>query len=157
MDIRTSWGLIVAGGLAMILAGCGTAPKPPLPAPVAAAPAPAPPPPPTYVIQDVHFDFDRSELKPSAVATLDQVAADLRQHGTVRYEVAGFTDSIGSEAYNQSLSERRAESVRAYLVSRGVDSMQLSARGYGESSPVASNATAEGRARNRRVEVRPIQ
>lgn len=162
--------LLVTSALVMILAGCGTTSKttapPPQPAPVAAPePAPAPPPPaapepapaPTYVIEDVLFDFDKSTLKPAATDTLDRVANELRQQPGVRYEVAGFTDSIGSVAYNQGLSERRAEAVRSHLVSRGVSAGQLTTRGYSESNPVASNATAAGRSMNRRVEIRPIK
>lgn len=156
--------LIATAILPVALAGCTTASKltapaaqaAPVEAPaapqVAAAPAPAP----TLVIKDVNFDFDRSTLKPEATATLDEVAGALRRQPGVRYEVAGFTDSISSEAYNQALSERRAEAVGAYLVGQGVDSGQLIERGYGESSFVASNATSEGRAQNRRVEVRPV-
>jgi len=162
MNTRTTSALLVTAALTLALAGCSTASKTmapaPQPAPVAVAtPAPPPPPPPAYVIEDVNFDFDKSSLRPSATATLDQVATGLRQQGGVKYEVAGHTDSVGSEAYNMSLSARRAESVRAYLVDHGVSAAQLSTRGYGESNPVASNATAEGRARNRRVEVRPIK
>lgn len=164
--------LLVTSALVMILAGCGTTSKttapPPQPAPVAApepAPPPPPPPPPpepapapTYVIEsDVLFDFDKSTLKPAAIDTLDRVANELRQQPGVRYEVAGFTDSVGSVAYNQGLSERRAEAVRSYLVSRGVSAGQLTTRGYSESNPVASNATAAGRSMNRRVEIRPIK
>lgn len=162
--------LLVTSALVMTLAGCSTTSKttaaPPQPAPVAAPePAPAPPPPvapkpapaPTYVIEDVLFDFDKSTLKPAATDTLDRVANELRQQPGIRYEVAGFTDSIGSVAYNQGLSERRAESVRSHLVSRGVSAGQLTTRGYSESNPVASNATAAGRSMNRRVEIRPIK
>jgi OOP family OmpA-OmpF porin len=70
----------------------------------------------------------------------------------LRVEVQGFTDSIGTEEYNQGLSERRADAVRNYLVERGVDPKIISSKGYGESNPVASNDTKEGRALNRRVE-----
>ena len=69
-------------------------------------------------------------------------------------EVAGHTDSVGAESYNQSLSERRAKAVKSYLVERGIDADRLTVRGYGESEPVADNATKEGRAENRRVELR---
>jgi outer membrane protein OmpA-like peptidoglycan-associated protein len=156
--------LLVTAALALTITGCSTASKniapEPQPAPIAApAPPPAPvmAPAPTYVIEDVNFDFDKSTLKPAATGILDKVAADLRQQSGVGYEVAGFTDSVGSEAYNQGLSERRAGAVRDYLVNHGVTAEQLTARGYGESSPLASNATAAGRAQNRRVEVRPLK
>jgi OOP family OmpA-OmpF porin len=140
----------------LAIAGCASTEKnePPPPAP---APVPAPQPPaPTYIIEGVHFAFDSAELNSSAYATLDQAAAGLRNQPDVPYEVAGHTDSIGSDAYNQDLSERRAASVRDYLVQQGVSSGQLTTRGYGESSPVASNDTDSGRAQNRRVEIRPL-
>jgi outer membrane protein OmpA-like peptidoglycan-associated protein len=142
---------------AMAIAGCSTTSKTMAPAaqpaPMAAAPTPAP----SYVIEGVHFEFDKSTLRPSATATLTQVAGELRQQSGVRYEIAGHTDSSGSDAYNQRLSEQRAEAVRSYLVGQGVSPGQLSARGYGETRPVVSNETSEGRAQNRRVEIRPVQ
>ncbi len=159
--------LLVTAAMTMALAACGTAekntPPPPKPAPQA-APTPPPPPPkkveapapaPTYVIKDVHFEFDKSYLKPTAADTLLDVAAALREQPGVMYEVAGHTDSIGTDAYNQGLSERRAKSVHEFLTGHGVDSSRLTLRGYGESNPIASNATREGRAQNRRVEIRP--
>lgn len=168
MSTRTSTMLLLGGALALTIAGCSTAPKEQAPAPVAApapapapmpAPAPPPPPPPapSFVIEDVNFDFDKSTLKPGAVATLDNVADELKNQGGVGYEVAGFTDSVGTEAYNQGLSERRANAVADYLVQQGVSRGQLTVRGYGESNPVASNADSAGRAQNRRVEVRPLR
>jgi OmpA-OmpF porin, OOP family len=160
MNILTRSILLVVAGLSLTMAGCATSKNmaaAPTPAPVAApetvlAPEPAP----TYVIQDVNFDFDKSNLKSRATDTLDHVATELREQPDVRYEVAGFTDSVGSDAYNQGLSERRAVSVRDYLISRGVASAQLDMNGYSESNPIASNSNAQGRAQNRRVEVRPI-
>jgi outer membrane protein OmpA-like peptidoglycan-associated protein len=158
--------LLLTAALALTLTGCSTTSKnvapEPEPAMVAAppppAPAPAPAAAPRYVIdEDVTFDFDKSKLKPAATATLDQVVDGLRQQSTVTYEVAGFTDSVGSDAYNQRLSERRAAAVHDYLVTHGVSAGQLTTRGYGETSPVASNATSAGRSQNRRVEVRPLQ
>lgn len=167
MSKRTSTMLLLGGALALTIAGCSTAPKERAPAPVAAPapapapapmPAPAPPPPaPSFVIEDVNFDFDKATLKPGAISRLDTVAAELRNQGSVGYEVAGFTDSVGSEAYNQGLSERRAQAVADYLGRQGVSPGQLSVRGYGESNPVASNADSAGRAQNRRVEVRPLR
>jgi OOP family OmpA-OmpF porin len=159
--------LLVTAALSVALAGCSTAEKnmapPPKPAPVMApAPPPPPPPPPppkvmapTFVIDDVNFAYDKSELRPTATDTLDRVAGELRGQPDVHYEVAGFTDSSGSDAYNQSLSERRAGAVGDYLMGHGVDGGQLTMRGYGENNPVATNATKEGRAKNRRVEIRP--
>lgn len=169
MKTHISRTLLATAALAVTLTGCSTASKstaaPPTPAPIAAAPAPAPEPPPppppapapapVYVIEDVNFDFDKSTLKPAAIETLDQVVAGLRRQPDVNYEIAGFTDSTGSEAYNQGLSERRAVAVRDYLVANGVAPAQLTVRGYGESNPVATNNTRAGRAQNRRVEIRP--
>jgi OOP family OmpA-OmpF porin len=104
-------------------------------------------------LEGVHFDFDKATLKPEAKVILNEAAALLNQHERVVIEVAGHTDSMGSDAYNQGLSERRANSVRDYLVEKGVRASRLTAKGYGESMPVASNDTKEGRAENRRVEL----
>ena len=101
----------------------------------------------------VHFDFDKATLKPSALKILDEAAYLLNKHEKVVVEVAGHTDSKGSEEYNQSLSERRATAVKDYLNSKGVKASRLSSRGYGELQPVASNDTEAGRAENRRVEL----
>ena len=104
-------------------------------------------------LEGVHFDFDKATLRPEAKAVLDGAAALLDKHERVVVEVAGHTDSTGPEDYNQGLSERRANSVKDYLVSKGVQAQRLQAKGYGESMPVASNDTKEGRAENRRVEL----
>ncbi len=85
---------------------------------------------------------------------LNEAAATLRLNPDIVVEVAGHTDSAGSAEYNAWLSDRRADSVRQYLVDRGANSRNLSARGYGEAEPIADNETAQGRARNRRVELR---
>ena len=104
-------------------------------------------------LDGVYFDFDEATLKPEGMAVLNGAAALLQKHERVVVEVAGHTDSKGSDEYNQGLSERRANSVKDYLVRKGVKASRLSARGYGESRPVASNDTEEGRAENRRVEL----
>jgi len=104
-------------------------------------------------LDEVHFDFDKATLKPEGKANLDKAAALLDKHPRVVVEVAGHTDSIGSDAYNQALSERRAIAAKDYLVSKGVAATRLTAKGYGESQPVASNDTDAGRAMNRRVEL----
>jgi len=104
-------------------------------------------------LKGVHFDFDRDTLRPEAADILDQAAALLSSHERVMVEVAGHTDSIGSEEYNQGLSERRANTVRDYLIGKGVSASRLSATGYGEARPVASNDTRDGRHENRRVEL----
>jgi OmpA-OmpF porin, OOP family len=103
------------------------------------------------VLEGVNFETDSSVLTGDSKPILDKVAAGLREHPRVRVELQGYTDSTGSARHNLGLSERRADAVRAYLVSQGVLSSQLSAKGYGETNPIASNATAEGRAKNRRV------
>jgi len=105
-------------------------------------------------LRGVNFDFDRAEIRPASRPILDQVATRLRQCGGERLRVEGHTDSIGSDAYNQDLSERRARAVRDYLVSKGVNGGRISAAGFGESQPIADNGTPEGRFLNRRVEVR---
>jgi len=104
-------------------------------------------------LEGIHFDFDKATLKPEAKVVLNEAAALLNKHEKVVVEIAGHTDSTGPEDYNQGLSERRAEAVEDYLTSIGVNASRLSSRGYGESRPVASNDTKEGRAENRRVEM----
>ena len=101
----------------------------------------------------VHFDFDKATLKPEAKVVLNEAASLLGKHERVVVEIAGHTDSVGSETYNQGLSERRAAAVKDYLTSKGVKASRLSSKGYGESRPVASNDTEAGRAENRRVEM----
>ena len=101
---------------------------------------------------NVLFDFDKSDLTPAAKAQLDTLMDKLRNADVVSIKVIGHTDSKGSDAYNQALSERRASSVAAYLLSQGLAPNKLTSEGRGESEPVADNATDEGRAENRRVE-----
>ncbi len=102
---------------------------------------------------DVLFDTGRAELKPGAMRTIDQLATFMRENPERTVAIEGYTDSIGSDSFNQTLSERRAESVRSALILRGIDMRRISARGFGEASPVATNDTAAGRQQNRRVEV----
>jgi outer membrane protein OmpA-like peptidoglycan-associated protein len=132
----------------------------PAPAPLAAAPEPAPlaavtepAPAMTLVLEGVNFDFDKAVIRPQDYAKLDQDVDTLKAWGDVDVEVAGHTCSIGTEEYNLGLSQRRAEAVRNYLVSKGVSADRLTVRGYGESRPAVSNATREGRVQNRRVEL----
>jgi len=122
--------------------------------PVAQAPA-KPAPMATKVVfnADTFFDFDKSTLKPEGRQLLDQVAQQASGINLETIIAVGHTDSIGTEAYNQKLSERRAASVKSYLVSKGVDPNRIYTEGKGELQPVASNKTREGRAQNRRVEV----
>ncbi len=105
------------------------------------------------VSSEASFAFDRADIKPEFKPTLDKVAGVLREDPNVRITIIGFTDSVGSEEYNQRLSERRAQATADYLISRGVGASQILTRGLGESEPRASNDNAEGRAQNRRVEI----
>ena len=104
-------------------------------------------------LEGVYFDFDKATIKPEGKAVLNEAAALLKTHDRVVVEVAGHTDSVGTDSYNQGLSERRANAVKDYLTAQGIKASRLTARGYGESRPVASNDTDEGRAENRRVEL----
>lgn len=101
----------------------------------------------------VLFDFDSADIRADAQRTLSEVAEVLKGYAGRPARVEGHTDAVASDQYNQKLSERRAEAVRAWLAAHGVDKARLTMRGHGESKPVADNATAEGRQRNRRVEV----
>jgi len=136
-------------------------PAPPPPAP-RAAPTPPPPPPKPDVctqmvrIHDIKFENDKAEIQPNASTVLDQTAGALQKCEDVRVRLNAYTDSNGSDAYNQKLSERRANAVREYLEAQGVAEGRIEAHGLGESNPIGDNATAEGRAENRRVEIEPI-
>jgi OOP family OmpA-OmpF porin len=135
--------------------GC---PPPPPPAPMAEAPAPMPAPLPkeeTIVIRDVHFEFDSARLTTTDKAELDKIATRLKSEAsTARLSVTGHTDSVGSDSYNQRLSDKRAHSVTDYLVSMGVPRGEFVAvKGVGEAKPVADNKSASGRAQNRRTEI----
>ncbi|TDO13921.1 MULTISPECIES: OmpA family protein [Halomonas] len=105
------------------------------------------------VLRDVNFEFDSATLTMGAEQILDGVAEKLRANRNVRVRIEGHTDSLGSEAYNLDLSQRRAESVADYLGRQGVDMERMRTIGYGESQPVATNDTDAGRAMNRRVEL----
>ncbi|MBU3538577.1 outer membrane protein OmpA [Polynucleobacter sp. UK-Gri1-W3] len=105
---------------------------------------------------DTLYDFNKSDLKPEGKATLDKIAADLSK---IKLEViiaVGNTDSVGTDAYNMALGQRRAQSVKSYLVSKGVDGSRIYTESKGKSNPVASNATAEGRAKNRRTDIEVV-
>ena len=125
--------------------------------PVAQAPAPKPAPAPAPSVQkltlaaDALFDFDKAVLKPEGRAKLDELLASQTQVDSI--SAVGHTDSIGSDAYNQKLSQRRAEAVKTYLVSKGVPAERIRTDGKGEKQPVADNRTRDGRALNRRVEI----
>jgi len=127
--------------------------------PVAQAPAPAPAPAPTPVATkvvfnaDTFFDFDKDTLKPEGRQLLDQVASQVATINLETIIAVGHTDWTGPDAYNQGLSERRAASVKNYLVGKGIDANRIYTEGKGETEPVADNRTREGRAQNRRVEI----
>jgi OOP family OmpA-OmpF porin len=129
----------------------------PAPAP-APAPAAAQPPAATKVTYaaDAFFDFDKSVLKPEGKAKLDDLVGKIQGINLEVIIAVGHTDSVGSDAYNQKLSVRRAESVKAYLVSKGIEKNRVYTEGKGEKQPVADNKTAEGRAKNRRVEIEVV-
>jgi len=151
-------------------AGCATEAPKPAPAP---APKPAPPPPPpekpkpppekpkpvaekVTLGADVLFDFDKSVVKPDGRAKLDELVGKTRGVTLEVVIAVGHADSIGSDAYNQKLSLRRAEAVKAYLVSKGIEANRVYTEGKGEKQPIADNRTREGRAKNRRVELEVI-
>ena len=173
--IKNAWAVLLAAAFA---AGCATQQEPPKPAPEPApAPAPAPKPAPAPEVKpapkpepakpkpvaekvtfaaDVLFDFDKSVVKPEGKAKLDDLSGKMRGINLEVVIAIGHADSIGSDAYNQKLSVRRAESVKAYLVSKGIEPNRIYTEGKGEKQPVADNKTREGRAKNRRVEIEVI-
>src|SRR6266850_561252 len=124
--------------------------------PVTPAPPGAPPARPTLILRGVNFQSGRSVLTTSSYAALDQVAASLVANPEIRIEIAGYTDSTGRRPLNLRLSMARAAAVRAYLARRGVSPMRMQARGYGASGYIAPNATPDGRAQNRRVELHKL-
>ena len=109
-----------------------------------------------WVLTGVTFDTSKWEIKPRYYPRLNSVVTILQKNPDLRLEIEGHTDNRGSAEYNQRLSENRAKAVMEYLIARGIASNRLSARGYGFERPAASNATAAGRAQNRRVELRPL-
>jgi OOP family OmpA-OmpF porin len=109
-----------------------------------------------WVLERIHFDTGKWDIKPDAYPALDEVLAVLENNPVLRVEIEGHTDNVGSEAYNQKLSANRARAVMEYLVKKGVQPERLSSAGYGLSRPIAPNDTPEGRAKNRRVELTPM-
>ncbi len=140
-----------AGGSGSGSATVTVALPPPPPTPV---PTPAPAPPARHellTLNGAHFAFDKFNLTAAARDTLQQVVAILKEHPDSKVEIQGHTDSVGTVQYNQALSERRANSVKDYLVSQGISEGRITTRGFGKSQPIASNDTDRGRADNRRV------
>ena len=127
----------------------------PTPAPVVAAPLPPSATKVTYAA-DAFFDFDKSVLKPEGKAKLNDLVSKVKDINLEVIIAVGHTDSVGTDAYNQKLSVRRAEAVKAYLVSKGIEKNRVYTEGKGEKQPVADNKTAEGRAKNRRVEIEVV-
>jgi OOP family OmpA-OmpF porin len=115
-----------------------------------AAPAPVPE---KLVLEGVYFDTGKATLKRESYSVLDRNADQLIKRKDVTITVVGYTDDVGNDASNQRLSENRASTVKNYLVSKGVAASRINSIGRGESNPVASNKTAEGRAQNRRIEI----
>ena len=108
-------------------------------------------------VYGIHFDVDKADIKPESKATLDEIAKLLKDDPGLRLEVAGHTDNTGSVAHNQALSERRAAAVVDALVKNyKIDRARLQPKGYGDTKPVASNSTLEGKAENRRVELKKL-
>ena len=110
-----------------------------------------------WVLANVFFDTNKADIKPEMRSGLDEALQVLQGNPTLRIEVQGHTDSDGSESYNQNLSERRAGSVAAYFRQQGIAADRVTSKGYGESQPIADNSTRQGKAQNRRVELRPIE
>jgi OOP family OmpA-OmpF porin len=105
---------------------------------------------------DALFDFDKSALKPAAITSLNSLAGKVKSLTLEVIVAVGHTDSVGTDAYNQKLSIRRAEAVKKHLVSQGIEARRIYVEGKGEAQPVADNKTAEGRAKNRRVQIEAI-
>ncbi|TAM12781.1 MAG: OmpA family protein [Nevskiaceae bacterium] len=168
---------VLMAGLRIPLGAAPVPPPPPpapAPEPVAVVPVTPPPPPPpcetpvlgqpfsiegckpgdSFALTGVNFAFDRSTLEPGATNILDMVSSALGSHKGVDVELDGYTDSIGAKTYNKKLSERRANVVKKYLANHGVEDSRMTAKGFGMANPVADNNTAEGRAKNRRTEVK---
>jgi len=110
-----------------------------------------------WVVKGINFSTDKAEIRSQDHAGLDEVVVVLKENPTVKVEIQGHTDNMGPEAYNQALSERRADAVMNYFVEKGIAKDRLSSKGFGMSQPVASNDTREGRFQNRRVQLKPIK
>ncbi len=132
-----------------------TPPPPAASAPAAPAAAPAVASKVTFAA-DAFFDFNKSVVKPEGKAKLDDLVGKVKDINLEVVIAVGHTDSVGGDAYNQKLSTRRAEAVKAYLVSKGIEKNRVYTEGKGEKQPVADNKTAEGRAKNRRVEIEVV-
>ena|SRR5208283_910504 len=150
--------LLTVSSCASSTGGAGQ-PAAPSPATSAAPPAPPPPPPVTQklVLRGVHFDFNKTDIRPGDTAVLDEAITTLKASPYVVINVNGYCDAIGDEEYNSKLSLYRGNAVANYLLNGRILASQLRVYGYGKTDFVATNDTAEGRAQNRRVELAPIQ
>jgi OOP family OmpA-OmpF porin len=108
----------------------------------------------TIILDHVLFDFDKTAIKPDGAKILDRLVAFLKENPDKRVDLEGHTDWIGTDKYNQGLSERRANSVKSHLTKNGVNASRIAMRGFGKTKPIADNKTSDGRAKNRRVEVK---
>ena len=152
------------GALKPVVAVVAAAAPEPAPAPAPAAPAPAPavvvaPVPSSEKVTyaaDAFFDFDKAVLKPEAKTKLDDLVSKTKEINLEVIIAVGHTDSVGTDAYNDKLSVRRAESIKAYLTSKSVEANRVYTEGKGKKQPVADNKTAEGRQKNRRVEIEVV-
>lgn len=111
----------------------------------------------TFVLDDCNFDFGKATLQPTSFAVLDELVTYLNRKDDEKIEIGGHTDNVGSAASNLKLSQDRANTVRAYLLTKGLDPARVTAKGYGMSEPVEDNKTEEGRAKNRRTEVKMLE
>ncbi len=150
------WDYAALVGLGVNFGGSGGKVAPaPAPAPVAQEPAPAPEAPVAEVVKvelDVKFDFNKAVVKPNSYGDVKNLADFMKQYPQTTTVVSGHTDSVGTDAYNQKLSQRRADAVKQVLVKDGIAPNRIQSVGYGKTRPVADNATEAGRAINRRVE-----
>lgn len=156
-------GALIGGLIGYALASDEVEPPPPPPPPPAPAapetpPAPVAPREKRIILRGVNFDYDKSNIKSEFAPVLDEAAQTLKGNPDINVRISGHTDSIGSDEYNQRLSERRAQAVKQYLVSKGIASSRLSTEGRGEREPIAQNTkngrdNPEGRAMNRRAEL----
>lgn len=132
------------------------APLPPPPAPPQPQPAPAPAPveKPNYNFSNIQFEFNSGILKTSSYPLLDKAVIEMKKDPSVKFSLKGYASAEGTDAHNMELSIDRANAVKAYLVNSGINANNLTANGYGEANPVADNTTEDGKALNRRVEIK---
>ncbi len=110
-----------------------------------------------FTLKNVYFDLDKATLKEKSHSRLNKLVNKLKENPSMVIEIAGHTDNQGSKQYNLRLSQRRANTVRQYIINKGINSNRVKAKGYGEAQPIADNSTKKGRAKNRRTEVRIIK